>query len=192
MLIKLPTYLLSIYLPTSFLPTYQNMSYLPTSLTMSYLPIYLSSTYLSTTYLLIIYLPTYYPCTYLLIYLPTYLCIPTYLLFTYIPIYILHKQVCTFKNIGRYARVPPTHLPSQVSTYEKVEVQMLLYTLTKIFIEVQGIMLNPFGIILIYKVIWLFDSQDIAMEPKRPRFNPPYQHMLCEVCIFVYILSTCV
>jgi hypothetical protein len=75
---------------------------------------------------------------------------------------------------------------------KKIEIQMLLYTLTKKFIEVQGNMLNSFGIILIYKVMWSFDGQDIVVEPKKPKFNPPYQHMLCGVCIFVYILSTCV
>jgi hypothetical protein len=36
---------------------------------------------------------------------------------------------------------------------KKIEVQMLLYTLTKKFTEVQGNMLNPFGIILFYKVV---------------------------------------
>jgi hypothetical protein len=75
---------------------------------------------------------------------------------------------------------------------KKKEIQMLLYTLTKTFIEVQGNMLNPFGIKLIYKVMWLFDSQDIVVEPKRPKFNPPYQHMFYGVCIFVYFFFTCV
>jgi hypothetical protein len=54
---------------------------------------------------------------------------------------------------------------------KKLEVQMLLYTLTKKFIEVQGNMLNSFGIILFYKVVWWFDGQHICVEPKRPRFN---------------------
>jgi hypothetical protein len=36
---------------------------------------------------------------------------------------------------------------------EKIEVQMLLYTLTKTFMEVQGYILNPFGIRLFYKVM---------------------------------------
>ncbi len=75
---------------------------------------------------------------------------------------------------------------------KKIEVQMLLYTLTNFFIKVKGNMLNPFGIILIYKVMWSFDSQDIVVEPKRPKFNPPFQHMLCGVCMFVYIFSACV
>jgi hypothetical protein len=40
---------------------------------------------------------------------------------------------------------------------QKIEVQMLLYTLTKKFMKVQGYMLNPFGIILFYKVMGWFD-----------------------------------
>jgi hypothetical protein len=40
---------------------------------------------------------------------------------------------------------------------KKIEVQMLLYTLTKKFMEVQRYMLNPFGIILFYKVVGWFD-----------------------------------
>jgi hypothetical protein len=72
------------------------------------------------------------------------------------------------------------------------EIQMLLYTLTKTIIEVQGNMLNPFGIILIYKVMWSFDNQDIVVEPNKPKFNPPYQHKLCGICIFIYIYFTCV
>jgi len=67
------------------------------------------------------------------------------------------------------------------------EIQMLLYMLTKNFMEVQGSMLNPFGIILFYKVIGWFDGQDIGVEPRRPRSNPFYQHILCGICIFVYI-----
>jgi hypothetical protein len=75
---------------------------------------------------------------------------------------------------------------------------MLLCTLTKKFIEVQRNMLNPFGIILFYKVVWWFDGQDIGVEANRPLFNPFYQHILCGVCIFIhiyiyiYIYCTCV
>jgi hypothetical protein len=36
---------------------------------------------------------------------------------------------------------------------KKIEVQMLLHTLTKKFMEVQGNMLNAFGVILFYKMI---------------------------------------
>jgi hypothetical protein len=35
-------------------------------------------------------------------------------------------------------------------------------------------MLNAFGTILFYKVVWWFDDQDIGSEQKRPMFNPPY------------------
>jgi hypothetical protein len=42
-----------------------------------------------------------------------------------------------------------------------IAIQMLLYTLTKKFIEIQGKMLNAFDIILFYKVVWWFDGQDI-------------------------------
>jgi len=74
----------------------------------------------------------------------------------------------------------------------KIEVQMLLYTLTKKFMEVQGNMLNAFGIILFYKVMGWFDGQDIGVKPRRPRFNPLYQHILCGVCIFINIPCICV
>jgi hypothetical protein len=62
---------------------------------------------------------------------------------------------------------------------KKIEVQMLLYTLTKNFMEVQRYMLNPFGIILFYKVVEWFDGQNIGVEPRRLRFNSLYQHILC-------------
>jgi hypothetical protein len=75
---------------------------------------------------------------------------------------------------------------------KRIEVQMLLYTLTKKFIEVQGNMLNAFGIILIYKMMGWFDGQDISVKPRRPRFNPLYQHILCGVCIFINIPCICV
>jgi hypothetical protein len=74
---------------------------------------------------------------------------------------------------------------------KKIEVQRLLYTLTKKFMEVQKYMLNPFDIILFYKVMGWFDGQDINVELGRPRFNSLYQHILCGVCIFVYIPCTC-
>jgi hypothetical protein len=74
---------------------------------------------------------------------------------------------------------------------KKIEAQMLLYTLTKQFMEVQGNKLNAFGIILFYKVVGWFHGQNIGVEPKRLMFNLFYQHILCEVCIFVYISCTC-
>ncbi len=40
----------------------------------------------------------------------------------------------------------------------------MLYTLTKKFMEVQRYMLNPFGIILFYKVMGWFDGQDTLVE----------------------------
>jgi len=43
--------------------------------------------------------------------------------------------------------------PDYLHTYEKINVQMLLYTLTKKIIEVQRNMLNAFGIILFYKMV---------------------------------------
>jgi len=74
---------------------------------------------------------------------------------------------------------------------KKIEVQMNLYTLTKQFMEVQRNMLSAFSIIMFYKVVGWFHGQDIGVEPRRPRFNPLYQYILCEICIFVYILCTC-
>jgi hypothetical protein len=72
---------------------------------------------------------------------------------------------------------------------KKNEVQMLLYTLTKKIIEVQGQMLNAFGIILFCKVVGWFDGQNISVKPKQPMFNPFYQHILCGVYIYIYIFS---
>jgi hypothetical protein len=50
---------------------------------------------------------------------------------------------------------------------------MLLYTLIENVMEVQKYILNPFDIILFYKVVGWFDAQDIGVEPKRPKFSPP-------------------
>jgi hypothetical protein len=66
---------------------------------------------------------------------------------------------------------------------KKIEVQMLLCTLTKKFMKVQGNMLNVLGIILFYKVVGWFDGQDIGVEPKRLRFNPLYQHIVTNITI---------
>jgi hypothetical protein len=74
----------------------------------------------------------------------------------------------------------------------KIEIQMLLYTMTKQFMEVQGYLLNPCGIISFCKVVGWFDGQNIDVEPRQPRFNSLYQHIPCGVCIFVYIFCTCV
>ncbi len=62
--------------------------------------------------------------------------------------------------------------------------------LIKNFIEIQGNMLNAFGIIFFYKVLWWFNVKDISLEQKRLRFYPFYQHILCGICIFVYIPCT--
>jgi hypothetical protein len=51
--------------------------------------------------------------------------------------------------------------------------------------EVQRNMLNACDIVLFYKVVGWFDGQDNSVEPRRPRFNPLYQHILCGVCIFI-------
>jgi len=58
--------------------------------------------------------------------------------------------------------------------------------LTKNFIEIQINMSTAFGIILFYKMVWWFDNQNIGLESRRPKFNPPYQHILCGVYIYIY------
>ncbi len=50
-------------------------------------------------------------------------------------------------------------------------------------------MSNAFGIILFYKTVWCFDDQNIGLESRRPRFNPPYQHILCGV--YIYFVHVC-
>jgi hypothetical protein len=75
---------------------------------------------------------------------------------------------------------------------KNIEIQMLLYTLTKNFVEVQKNMLNVFDIILFYKVVGWFNGQNISVEPKKQKFTPFHQHILCGVCIFVYVFCTCV
>jgi hypothetical protein len=71
---------------------------------------------------------------------------------------------------------------------KKFEIQILLYNIDK---NILGYMLNIFGIILFYKVLGWFDGQNIGVEPRRPRFNPLYQHILCGICTFVFIPYTC-
>ncbi len=56
--------------------------------------------------------------------------------------------------------------------------------MTKNSMEVQKYMLNPFGIILFYKMMGWFDGQNIDVKPSRPKFNSLYQHILCGVCIY--------
>jgi len=43
---------------------------------------------------------------------------------------------------------------------KKIEVQLLSYTLTKKFMEVQGNMLNAFGIILFYKMVEWYNTSE--------------------------------
>jgi len=70
---------------------------------------------------------------------------------------------------------------------KKIEVQMLLYTLIKKFNEIQENMLNAIGIMLLYKMMGWFNGQNIGVKPRRPKFNPLYQHILYGVCIFINI-----
>jgi hypothetical protein len=56
----------------------------------------------------------------------------------------------------------PIYLIGYLPIYrKKMKIPMLLYILTKNFMEVQGNILNPFGIILFYKMMWWFDGQDV-------------------------------
>jgi hypothetical protein len=73
---------------------------------------------------------------------------------------------------------------------EKIEIQMLLYTLTKkSSIEVHENMSNAFDI---YKMVWWFDGKDIGVKPRKPRFNYFYQHILCGIYIYIIIFCICV
>jgi hypothetical protein len=77
---------------------------------------------------------------------------------------------------------------------KNIEVQMLIYTLTKKIIEVQGNMLNPFGTILSYKmVMWWFDGQDIGVEPRRPWDSIPFTNIYYVeyVYLYIYLVHVC-
>jgi len=90
-----------------------------------------------------IYVFTYQPTIYLLMsYLFTYL--PMFYLFTYLP--TIYLPSCIYLSI---------YLVKYLFTYlwKIIKVQMLLYTLKKKFMEVQGNMLNTFGFNLFYKVV---------------------------------------
>jgi hypothetical protein len=50
---------------------------------------------------------------------------------------------------------------------KKIKVQMLLYILTKNFMEIQKNMLNAIGMVLFYKVVGWFDGQNIDVETKQ-------------------------
>jgi hypothetical protein len=77
---------------------------------------------------------------------------------------------------------------------KKIEVKMLLYTLAKKkIIEIEGNILNAFGIILFYKVVWWFDGQNINVDPRRP-FNPiPLINIYYVeyVYSYIYIVHVC-
>jgi hypothetical protein len=76
---------------------------------------------------------------------------------------------------------------------KKIKNSNVVIHINKKIIEVQINMLNSFGIKLFYKMVWWFDGQNIDVEPKKRRSNPSYQHILWEVCIFIYKpLYTCV
>jgi hypothetical protein len=69
---------------------------------------------------------------------------------------------------------------------------MLLYTLTKKFMEVQIYMLNPFGIILFYKVVGWFDGQDIGVV-QGDQSSIPFTNMYYVeyVYLYIYIVHVC-
>ncbi len=115
---------------------------LPTYIFLIDLPKYVLPTYLPTIYLFTSYLPTIYQHNLLVFYINRYVHLKTQVgTHVYLPIYLVRYLL--------------------IHTYEKIEIEMLLYTLTKKFIEVQRKILNAFGIIQFYKVMQ-FDGQDIV------------------------------
>jgi hypothetical protein len=76
---------------------------------------------------------------------------------------------------------------------KKIKIKMLLYALIENVMEVQKYMLNPFGIILFYKVVGWFDGQDISVEPRKPRFSPSLlTYTMWNMYIHIYFLYICV
>jgi hypothetical protein len=71
---------------------------------------------------------------------------------------------------------------------------MLLYTLTKKFIEVQGKMLNAFSIILFYKVMWWFDGKNIDQcGTNETKVQSPFlTYVMWNMYIYIYTLYICV
>jgi hypothetical protein len=70
---------------------------------------------------------------------------------------------------------------------------MLLYTLTKNFIKVKKNVLNAFGIILFYKMMWWFDGQDIGVELKNTKVQSPLlAYIMWNMYIGMYTLYICV
>jgi hypothetical protein len=57
---------------------------------------------------------------------------------------------------------------------------MLLYTLTKKFIENSKIHVKSIWYHIVLQSRW-FDGQNIGVEPRKPTFNSLYQHMLCGI-----------
>jgi hypothetical protein len=126
------------------------MSCLP----MSYLPTYLP------TYVLFTYLPTYLPSTYLC---PTYLLLFTKIpyLFTYLPICLsIYLAKCLLTSLRKNWS---SNVVSQKNSWKFKEkhVKYIWYH--------TGLQSG--------RVVY---GQDISVEPRRPRFNPLYQHILCE------------
>jgi len=77
-----------------------------------------------------------------------------------------------------------------IHTYEKIEIEMLLYTLTKKFIEIQGKMLNAFVIICFTKWCGLMTKTLYQCEANETKVQSPLPNILCGICIFVYIPCT--
>ncbi len=69
---------------------------------------------------------------------------------------------------------------------------MLLYTLIKKFIEVQGNILNAFGIILFYKMVWWFDGQNIVWN-QRDQSSIPFTNIYYVeyVYLYIYLVHVC-
>jgi len=85
------------------------------------------------------------------------------------------------------------YLPIYLVRYllmKKIKIQMLLlYILTKKLLKLKNL-LNPFGIILFYKMVWWFDGQNISVKPKKPRSNFLYQYMEY-IYSYIYFIHVC-
>jgi hypothetical protein len=75
---------------------------------------------------------------------------------------------------------------------KKIEIEILSYTLTKNFIEIQGNMLNAFGIILFYKMVWWFDGQHWCGVKKTKVQFPLLTYIIRNTFIRMYTLYMCV
>jgi len=75
---------------------------------------------------------------------------------------------------------------------KKFEIQMLLYTLTKTFMEVQGYMLNPFGIILFYKVVGRLMAKTLVWNQGGQGSIPFTNIYYVEyVYLYIYLVHVC-